>query len=158
MQMIRQITAACFVTSLLVGSAAAQDQEWQAEMAELQSSYEQAWVAGDAETLAGLFTEDAVLWPLSGGRFEGRDEIQAALQQDVQPEAADISSTHSERIGDIVFDVGTFTITLPEAEAATMGAATVEGEYVVVTEETEDGMRISRLIGFPPRRAVEATQ
>jgi uncharacterized protein (TIGR02246 family) len=158
MQMIRQITAACFVTSLLFGPAAAQDQERQAELAELQSSYEQAWVAGDAEALAGLFTEDAVWWPLSGGRVEGRDEIRAAFQQDVQPQAADINSTHSERIGDMFFDVGTFTITLPEAEAAAMGAATVEGEYVVVIQETDDGMRISRLIGFPPRRAVEVRQ
>jgi hypothetical protein len=36
-----------------------------------------------------------------------------------------------------------------------VGEKTLEGEYVVVTQETEDGKRIGRLIGFPPRRTVD---
>ena len=148
MHMIRRLSAAVVIShQLFAGSALGQDEQLHAKVAETQARYVEAWVAGDAEALASLFTEDAVFWPISGGSFEGRDAIRQTLQQDPQPEAASIRSTHTERLGDLVFDVGTFTVTLSGAEGGEM-----EGEYVVVAEETEDGMQIRRLISFEPRR------
>ena len=147
MQTLRSIGAVSALAFLLAGPAASQDEALQAEVEELQSRYEQAWVAGDADTLASLFTEDGALWPIIGGSFEGRDEIRQALQDDAQPQAAEIRSTHTEQMGDFVFDVGTFSLTLPEAQGGTM-----EGEYVVVVEKTDDGWLIRRLLGFPPRQ------
>jgi uncharacterized protein (TIGR02246 family) len=148
MRVIGSMAAVLASAMLLIGPVAAQDQALQEQVEELQSRYEQAWVAGDADTLASLFTEDAIFWPVSGGSFEGRNAIREALREDAQPQSAEISSTHTERMGDLVFDVGTFSITLAEAQGGAM-----EGEYVVVAEETDDGLSIRRLIGFAARGA-----
>ena len=153
MRITRLVGAVVASAMLFVGSAAAQNDDLQAQVEDLQSRYEQAWTAGDAEALAGLFTEDAIFWPLGGGSFEGRDNIQQAMQQEPTPETADIRSTRTERIGDMVLDVGTFSATLPEAQ----GGA-VEGEYVVIVNETGDGPAIHRLIAFQPRRAPQQAQ
>ena len=138
---------------LLVSPAAAQDEALQQQVEELQSRYEQAWVAGDADAVASLFTEDAIFWPVSGGSSEGRDAIRGTVGEEPTPQSAEISSTHTERMGDFVFDVGTFSITLPEAQGGT-----IEGGYAVVAEETGDGLAIRRLVGFPARRAPQQPQ
>ena len=153
MRIVGPIAAVLASAVLLVSPAAAQDQALQQQVEDLQSRYEQAWVAGDADTVASLFTEDAILWPVSGGSFEGRDAIREAVGADAQPQSAEISSTHTERVGDLVFDVGTFSITLPEAQGGAM-----EGEYAVLAEETDDGLSIRRLIGFPARSAPQQPQ
>ncbi len=153
MRILGSITAVLASAMLLVSPAAAQDQALQQQVEELQSRYEQAWVAGDADTVASLFTEDAIYWPVSGGSFEGRDAIREAVGEGAQPQSAEISSTHTERMGDLVFDVGTFSITLPEAQGGAM-----EGEYAAVSEESGDGLAIHRLIGFPARRAPQQPQ
>jgi uncharacterized protein (TIGR02246 family) len=153
MRIVGSIAGVLASAMLLVSPAAAQDQALQQQVEELQSRYEQAWVSGDADTLASLFTEDAIFWPVSGGRFDGRDAIREAVGEDPQPQTAEIRSTHTERMGDLVFDVGTFSITLPEVQGGAM-----EGEYAVVAEETDDGLSIHRLIGFPARRAPEQPQ
>ncbi len=157
MRILGSITAVLASAMLLVGPAAAQDQALQQQVEELQSRYEQAWVAGDADTLASLFTENAIFWPVSGGSFDGRDAIREALREEPQPQSAEISSTHTERMGDLVFNVGTFSITLPEAQGGTQAGA-MEGEYVVVAEESGDALAIHRLVTFPARRAPQQPQ
>jgi uncharacterized protein (TIGR02246 family) len=153
MRSLGLIAAVPVSAMLLVGPVVAQDQALQQQVEELQSRYEQAWVAGDADTLASLFTQDAIFWPLSGGSFEGRDAIREALGQDAQPEAAEIRSTRTEQTGDYILDIGTFSMTLPEAQGGT-----VEGEYVVLAEEADDGLAIHRLISFQPRRPPQQPQ
>lgn len=157
MRILGSITAVLASAMLLVSPAAAQDQALQQQVEELQSRYEQAWVAGDADTLASLFTEDAIFWPINGGSFEGRDAIREAVREEPQPQSAEISSTHTERMGDLVFNVGTFSITLPEAQGEAQAGA-MEGEYVVVAEESGDGLSIHRLTAFPARRAPQQPQ
>lgn len=157
MRSLGSIAAVLASAMLLVSPAAAQDQALQQQVEDLQSRYEQAWVAGAADTLASLFTEDAILWPMSGGSFEGRDAIRDALREEPQPQSAEISSTHTERMGDLVYTVGTFSITLPE-EPGEAQAGAMEGEYVVVTEESDDGLAIRRLVAFPARHAPQQPQ
>jgi uncharacterized protein (TIGR02246 family) len=153
MRIIGQIGAVAASVLLFVAPAAAQDQALQEQVEDLQSRYEQAWIAGDADTLASLFTDDAIFWPVSGGSFESRDAIREALEQDAQPQSAEIRSTHTERVGNLILDVGTFAITLPEAQ----GGA-IEGEYIVLAEETDGGLSIHRLIGFPPRQPPQGAE
>lgn len=153
MQIVRSMGAVLAPCFLLVGPVAAQNEALQAQVEDLQSQYEQAWTAGDADALASLFTEDAVFWPITGGSFEGREHIRDAVQDEAPPQAAEISSTHTERLGDFVFDVGTFSVTFPEAQGGAM-----EGEYVVVAEETDDGLAIRRLTAFSPRRPPQQPQ
>lgn len=147
---IGAVLAPCF---LFIGPVGAQDEALQTQVEELQSKYEQAWTAGDTDALTSLFTDDAVFWPISGGSFEGREDIRDAVQEDEQPQAAEINSTHTERLGDFVFDVGTFSVAFPEAQGGAM-----DGEYVVVAEETDDGLSIRRLAAFPPRRPPQQQQ
>lgn len=151
--MLIRITSTVFALLLAIASAGAQDQELQANLEEAHSQYEHAWTAGDADALAGLFTEDAVFWPADGGVFEGREQIREALQEGPNPTSAEIRARRIERIGDLVLDVGTFTIILPDTQGR------MEGEYLALAEDTEEGIRILRLIGFPPRqRAPERQQ
>lgn len=144
--MLARLIGAVVALLLFVGPAAAQQDQLEAEIADIQTRYEQAWTGGDADALADLFTADAVLWPFSGGSFEGREQIRQALQSDPTPTAAEIGSNRTERIGDLVVDIGTFTFELPEQ------GGTVEGEYVAVLEESDDGLKLHRLAAFPPRR------
>src|SRR5688572_16620567 len=127
------ITAVCVATAVAVwgSGAAAQDSDLRASIQEAQNQYEEALTKGDFESVASMFTEDAVYLPITGGSFEGRDAILQYLQETGAPQALEIQSTRTERIGDKTLDIGTFTLTL----TAELGQP-IEGEYVVVGEET----------------------
>ena len=147
---VGRTVATLFAGGLAVGaifnSATAQEADLETKARETQQQYVAAWTSGDVEVLVELFTEDAVYWPASGGRIEGREEIRRHFESTATPTAAEISSTHTEQMGDLVFDLGTVSMTMPEE-----GGGEIEAEYVVMAEQTEDGLRIRRLIGFPTR-------
>lgn len=126
--------------------ATAQDSDLDARIDEAQQRYEEAWTSGDADALAEMHTEDAVMWPASGGMHEGRDAIRGYFEQGPQPESIDIKSERAERIGDLILDVGTFSATMP-AEAG----GQMEGEYVVIAREIEGELRLERIFAGPRR-------
>lgn len=138
--------AGCFSVSSALAPAATPEPDVNSKVMATQQQYVSAWTSGDVDALVELFTEDAVYWPASGGRIEGREEIRRHFESAPPPSAADISSAHTEEIGELVFDVGTVTVTLPPEAGGEF-----QGEYVVIAEQTGDGLRIRRLIGFPRR-------
>ena len=123
----------------------------QAQIADLQRRWEQADAAKDWETIASLFVEDGVYLPVTGGMVEGREAIRSALEQD--PEGAvSIRSSRVEPLGEnMIFDIGTFTISLPEEAGGTF-----EGEYVSLSEMGENGLQIRSLTTFPLRQPPDA--
>jgi uncharacterized protein (TIGR02246 family) len=144
-----------FLVVLALGVPAtsyAQDADLRAQAEQGNAAYAEAWAAGDVDGLLAMFTDDAIFWPPGGGRYEGKDEIRQALEEEPTPTSASIQSTHVERLGDLIFDVGTFTVTMPE-EA---GGETHNGEYAAVLTEEGDEILIQRLIGFPVREAPTA--
>lgn len=138
--------------SLLGGMAAAQDAALQAQVEEVQQQYEEALAAGDGETIGSMFAEDATYMPFTGGVAEGREAIASHHEQN-PIQSIDVRSTKTEMIGeDVVLDIGTWTLTLPE-EA---GAGTVEGEYVLVAEVAENGLVGRSLTTFLTRQPPSA--
>lgn len=135
-----------------IAAASAQDEDLEAQVLEIQKQYADGWMAGDVEAMANVFTDDAVYWPETGGVFEGKDAIRGQLAMEVEqgiPTSVDIKSSRVERLGETIVDVGTFS-----ANIESIGE--IRGEYVVLGEETADGIRVHRLIAFPPREAPEA--
>jgi ketosteroid isomerase-like protein len=130
------------------GMVAAQDADLQAQVEDFQQRFEGAIAADDWETIGSLFTENAVYQPFTGGMVEGRAEIQSTLEQN-PAEAIDIRSSRVEMLGEnMLFDIGTFTLTLPEEAGGTF-----EGEYVSLSEMGENGPQIRSLTTFPLRQA-----
>lgn len=130
------------------GMAAAQDADLQAQVEGFQQQFEEAIAAEDWETIGSMFTEDGVYLPFTGGMVEGREEIRGVLEEN-PAEAIDIRSSKAEMLSEtLLFDIGTFTLTLPE-EA---GGPTFEGEYVSLSEIGENGPQIRSLTTFPLRQ------
>ena len=78
---------------------------------------------------------------------EGREAIRSTLEQD-PAEAVSIRSSRAELLGEnMLFDIGTFRLTLPEEAGGTF-----EGEYVSVSEIGENGLQIRSLTTFPVRQ------
>lgn len=118
-----------------------------AAMTDLQEGYAEAWTEGDVDAVLAMFVEDAVYWPASGGRYDGRDEIRGALEQEPTPDSASIVATHTETIGDDMLGVGIWSVAFSEEEGDEVG-----GEFVLVAEDSPNGLRIKRLIAFLPRQ------
>jgi len=133
---------------LASSSAFAQD-DLKARIEHMQARVEQAYPAGDLDTMMSAFSDDAVLMPFSGGMYEGADAIRAFYEKAPRPSAMDIRSVHIQVVGGLVIDTGTFTHTLPQ-EA---GGTRFEGEYIGVLEDKDGELTFVRLVTFPARKA-----
>jgi uncharacterized protein (TIGR02246 family) len=135
-------------------AATAQEPDPHGWVAEVQERLAEAWTGGDAEAISALFVEDAIYWPLAGGTLEGAGEIRRQFEQEfarqMVPTSVEITSSRTERLNGMVFDVGTFTATMPQDT----GGET-RGEYVVLAEDADEGVMIRRLMAFPTRRVPE---
>ena len=151
---MRVMTRTCFGTLagsamflLSGGTVAAQDADLQAQVEDFQERFEEAIAADDWEAIGSLFTENAVYQPVNGGMVEGREAIRSAVEQD-PAEAVNIRSSRVELLGEkMLFDLGTFTLTLLEEAGGTF-----EGEYVSLSEMGENGPQIRSLTTFPLRQ------
>jgi ketosteroid isomerase-like protein len=108
--------------------------------------YAEAWVAGDIDGLMDMFADGAVYWPAGGGQYDGKPAIRDALEAGPVPTSATIETTHVERLNGLILDIGTFVVTIPDN-----AGQEVRGEFIAVMTETDDGLLIERLIGFPVR-------
>jgi ketosteroid isomerase-like protein len=129
--------------------AAAQAADLEARVDQAQQRYEEAWTGGDADTLAELHSEDAIVWPPTGGVHEGRDAIRSYFEEAPRPQSIDIRSEMTERLGEFILDVGTFTGT----QAADAGGGPLEGEYVVIARESEGELQLYRVFAGPRRQS-----
>lgn len=142
------LSVAAFLAVSLAGqSAGAQDADLEAQVEAAQQRYEEAWTGGDVDALVELYTEDAVMWPFSGGMHEGRQAIRGFFEDNPRMESFDVRSVRTERLGDFVVNVGTFTGSMP-AEA---GGGSVEGEFVVIAREEGGELLLHRLFAAPAR-------
>lgn len=113
-----------------------------AEIEATGQEFESALNAGDAEALAGLFTDDAVVLPPDMPRLEGRDAIrdlwQGFIDVGVQGE---LTVDEVEVLGDTAIKVGSYTVTIPGED----GAETTEtGKFLEVLKQEEGAWRIHR--------------
>lgn len=104
---------------------------------QVNARFVEAYKAGDAATIASLYTETAKMLPPDATEVAGREAIQNLWQswiddglEDLTLEAIDVEAS-----GDLAYEVGLFSLQVP-AENNVM--ATAGGNYVVVWKRDAD--------------------
>lgn len=138
-----------FAAVLAIGLAPSfvhgQEADHQARLDAAHDQYEQFIAERDFEGLVGMFAEDAVYQPATGGLFQGRDEIRQ-WHEEANFASMEIEQTHVRPLSEgMVVDLGSYTATLADAPD------TLSGEYVAVVEMDGDEARIQSLTAFPTR-------
>ena len=112
-----------------------------AQIEELSRRFSAAYVAGDAETMAGLYTPDAVIFPGNSEALRGTDAIRRYWMLDEGERVTMHRATPTEiRIdGDHAYDHGVFEIAGTRNGQA-WGPS--HGKYVIVWRRTPQGWRM----------------
>ncbi len=114
----------------------------------LRAAYETAVEAGDAAAVAALYTEDAVLMPAMGGRFEGREEIQGSYQAtfdqgeiefSAEPRSFEIDTEFAVEDGAVTFSLA------PEGGERQV----VHVDYLVIAKVVDGELKIFRMMSKP---------
>ncbi|WP_432255508.1 YybH family protein [Limimaricola sp. AA108-03] len=119
----------------------------EAEEAKMIEAFARA-LGGEDDALAPHLADSAVYMPSTGGRFEGAESIARSLAD--FPDVADFTAEIDDRVPlgeDHTLFIGTYSVTLPPE----MGGAMLPGEYVLVAENTPEGMKLLRHVAFPAR-------
>ncbi|UOA20471.1 hypothetical protein DSM14862_03308 (plasmid) [Sulfitobacter indolifex] len=143
--MFRTITLTAFTAAALSYPAAADT--IRAEEAKVIEAFAAA-LGGKDDALAPHLAEAAVYMPSSGGRFEGAESIAQSMA--AFPDMAGFTAEIDERVplgGDHTLFVGTYNVTLPPE----MGGTTVPGEYLLIAQQTPEGLKLLRHVAFPVR-------
>ncbi len=110
--------------------AAAAAGEPRTHIDETEVKFVAAFNAGDAATVASLYTENAVLLPPGGERVDGRAAIQAFWQGAIDSgmKIDDLHAVEVEARGNMAGELGVFTLTVP----AENGPTKVNGKYIII--------------------------
>jgi len=98
--------------------------------------------AGDAGTLAGLYTEDAALLPPGGERVDGRAAIQDFWQGAIDS-GLTADKLHAVEVfaeADIAGEVGVFVLSVPGEG----GPTKLNGKYIVIWKRNGDQWQLHR--------------
>lgn len=125
----------------LIGLAACQPAAYdpaadKASVGELNTAWATAYNAGDADGVANLYTDDAVVTPPGVSALVGRDAIRSFIASDSAAAKAagltmNIASSDLGVTPDLAYDTGTFTVT--DASGATVDS----GSYVSVVKKKD---------------------
>ena len=105
------------------------------------AAFAEAFNAGDAEAVAAMYTEDALVLPPGKEAIEGRTAIQAQIAADFAEmegmvmsfETTEVQAAHGHAL-----EVGGYTI-----EGAD-GSHVDHGKYIAIWKNTDDGWKITR--------------
>ena len=128
---------ALFVMTTIGGQAMAQDAE--TEIRAAAHVFVETFNNSDGNTLAAMYTEDAVLLPPGGERVEGIAAIgkfwQQAMDSGLKLESLDVDEVTED--GDQAVDIGRLTITAPDGSG---GTTTINAKYIVIWKRGADGV------------------
>lgn len=115
-----------------------------AELDSLRSAFEEAFDAGDAATMAGHYTQNAIYAAAGGPPVTGRSAIQSGMEADLPPEGATISIEPTRTVvvsADWAWELGVSTVSFtPEGADAPQE---MSDSYLVVVRRTADGWRLA---------------
>jgi uncharacterized protein (TIGR02246 family) len=116
--------------------AAAEDVRQSIE--QVNAQFMEAFKAGDAATIASLYTDTAKMLPPDATEIAGHEAIQNEWQSWIDDGLKDLTleAIEVEASGDLAYEIGLFSIQAP-AENNAMVTAT--GNYVVVWKRGGDG-------------------
>jgi uncharacterized protein (TIGR02246 family) len=110
-------------------------------------AFEQAYDSADANALAKLFTEDAVLMPPAGPSLQGREAISGyydGLFQQFGATRLRIAADEVVVVGELTLARGTWTATRSDGPG---GPLRLEGKYMNLSRAQPDGsLRLHRHI------------
>ena len=123
-------------------STAAVAGEPRAHIEEATAKFIAAFNAGDAAGVAGLYTDDAAIFPPGGERIDGRAAIQAFWQGAIDSglKIDDISAVEVHASNDMAGDVGTLLLTVP----GDSGPTKLAGKYFVTWKRTGHTWQLHR--------------
>lgn len=107
----------------------------------LENEWSKYYIAGDADKLANMYTEDAYSLPSNLPMWKGREEIRMGNKKDMESGTKYTSLTAKTLdvfgSGDLVYEVGTYSLTfIPQ----NMTEATTEnGKYIDIWQKQADG-------------------
>jgi uncharacterized protein (TIGR02246 family) len=137
--MLRPTALAVFCVIGLATPAAAEDARHAIER--VNARFVEAFKAGDAATIASLYTETAKMLPPDATEVAGREAIENLWQswiddglKDLTLEAVDVEAS-----GDLAYEIGLFTI---QAPAENNAMATAGGNYVVAWKRDAGDWRL----------------
>lgn len=128
--------AALALIGLMAGPACAQSAKESIEAGLV--TFEKAFNTGDAAAVAAHYTEDAALLPPDAARVDGREAIERFWKGAMDSGFKDLNleAVEVEESGDLAYEVGRFTGTVPGKEGA---RADLVGKYIVVWKKDQDG-------------------
>lgn len=120
----------------LTTAAAAEDVRQAIE--QVNARFVEAFKAGDAATIASLYTESAKMLPPDATEVVGREAIQELWQGAIDDGVKDLTlkAMDVEACGDLAYEVGSFSIQVPAENNA---MATAGGNYLVIWKRGPDG-------------------
>jgi uncharacterized protein (TIGR02246 family) len=108
---------------------------------QLQNQWNKAYISGDADALAGMYTDDAYSLPDKSPMWKGRDKILTENQKEMQSGVKYTNFTTKTLdvfgSGDVVNEIGTFSITYIPANSTE--SVTENGKYLDVWQKQSDG-------------------
>lgn len=138
---LRCVVAGLLLLGLPAAAAADQHDALMQEVAAFGDALAEAMLAGDLDTMLGMYTEDAISLPNYGPRMDG---IAAFRQQHDQMSAAGLKflsftsdPTDVWKAGDQVIEIGTFEITLEMPGMP--GPIKDKGKYLTVYVRDAEG-------------------
>ena len=133
--MLRLLLAVVCVTGLTTAAAA---EDVRQAIEQTNARFVEAFKAGDAATIASLYTETAKMLPPDTTEIAGREAIQAEWQSWIDDGLKDLTleAQEVEASGDLAYEIGSFSLQAP-TENNEMVTAT--GNYVVVWKRGADG-------------------
>jgi uncharacterized protein (TIGR02246 family) len=108
-----------------------------AKVNELSQTFVKAFLAKDWATVAGLYLDDAVIYPPNEPAVKGRAAIQAWMEKFPPVTEFNLTNVKVEGRDDLAYVLGTFTMTL--APPGAPGPVKDSGKYVEIRRRQADG-------------------
>jgi uncharacterized protein (TIGR02246 family) len=133
--MLKLLLSVVCVTALATAAAA---EDVRQAIEQVNARFMEAFKAGDAATIASLYTETGKMLPPDAAEIVGREAIQAEWQSWIDGGLKDLTleAQEVEASGDLAYEVGAFSLQVP-AESDDM--VTAGGNYVVVWKRGAEG-------------------
>ena len=140
---MKAMLSAALLLILSAGFARAQDTGGVRKAIEANNKkFIEAFNSGDAAAVGGMYASDARLFPPNTQRIDGSQAIQGFWQSLINAgvKVVRLETVQVESSGDIAYEVGNYTLTIPQADKE---AITAEGKYVVVWKRQDRSWKLT---------------